>query len=294
MTPLAPATKTFTGLTIRYLYLYAEARRRPVRELPSSAPRTKHARVCVLALRALTDRSSLSALPAAAGEAVRRARAAPSEGRALDGCCDGDQLAQLRDVRVGILDLSALAVKVGVLTQQPARYLKVVRPADCERRDELRVLDVPGRELAVVAPSAPPDLVPVARGADVLHARPVREVRPEVRHDVVLLLLPEHVESGVFAVVEGDVPVLDPDAAAMDDAVVLGDVPGREHTGRAGLEVTVGEHPFVRLDPGLLGEVHVRMDSGTDHDEVAFDLEPRLCHDPANPPVAALEALELL
>ncbi len=56
-------------------------------------------------------------------------------------------------------------------------------------------------------------------------------------HDVVRLVAAEHVERGGLAVVERHVPVLDPQPApAVDHALVLGDVAGREDPGSASLQ----------------------------------------------------------
>ena len=76
-----------------------------------------------------------------------------------------------------------------------------------------RLLELERREPSLVEAPADPDLVPPARGAHVLHAGPVREVGPEVRDDVVLLLGGRACSARQTGPVERDVPVLDPQRA---------------------------------------------------------------------------------
>ena len=129
--------------------------------------------------------------------------------------------------------------------------------------------------------------------ADVLEARPVGEVAEEVGDLAVGLGLAEHRPGGVAALLQRDVPVLDPQPAAVDDAVVGADVAGGEDPRRRGLELRVADDPVVDLEPGALGEHRVGPHAGADDDHVALDRAAALGDHRRHAPVA-LERLDLL
>src|ERR1700743_401092 len=99
------------------------------------------------------------------------------------------------------------------------------------------VLEIGGAE-AGPGMGAPEDLlVPTIGGTDVLETAPVTEVGEEVGDGLVRNIASEHVESSRLAVVEGDVPVLDPNGlTTVDGRVVLADVPRGIDTGHGGLK----------------------------------------------------------
>ena len=111
------------------------------------------------------------------------------------------------------------------------------------------------------------------------------------------LVAPEHVERRGLALVERHVPVLDPHPpAAVDHAVVLGDVAGGVDPGRRGLQPRVDHDPaaLAELQPGGAGEHHVGHRAGAHHDRVGLELEAALRDHAGDAAVGALEALELL
>ena len=125
------------------------------------------------------------------------------------------------------------------------------------------------------------------RTADVLERSPIGKVAEEVGHDRVGGLLPEHPPRRVLALLEGDVPVLDPDAgAAVQLAHVAAAVPGREDPRDRGLEAGVADDPVADLEPGPAGEHRVGPDAGADHHRVAVDRQAALGQDRGHPLVA--------
>ena len=113
-------------------------------------------------------------------------------------------------------------------------------------------------------------------GADVLEARPVGEIAEEVGDDVVVGVLAEHVAGGVHALLHRHVPVLDPQPAAVDDAVVGAAVAGGVDALGRGLQLRVADDPVVDLEPGALGEHRVGAHAGADDHRVALDREAAL------------------
>src|SRR5215207_4093997 len=158
--------------------------------------------------------------------------------------------------------------------------------ADAEAAGDAVALQVPDRELAALAVAAPDLAVPLVGGADVLHARPVGEVAEEVRHDFVVGIGAEHVGAGVDPLLHRDVPVLDVDAAAMDDAVVGAAVAGGVDPRRRSLKLGVADDAApADLDPRPLRQHRVGPHAGADDDRVALDREPALANDRLDPAV---------
>src|SRR4051795_3961295 len=122
-------------------------------------------------------------------------------------------------------------------------------------------------------------LVPLERGADVLERAPVGEVAEEVGNYVVLLLAPEGVQRPRLALVERDVPVLDPHPLPVDHRVVLAYVPGGEEPLEAlDCQEAIGEPSAALADrqSGRLGQVRLGDRPRADHDLPALDFAPGL------------------
>src|ERR1700727_1252787 len=109
-------------------------------------------------------------------------------------------------------------------------------------------------------------------------------------------VLAEHVQRGGLAVIERDVPVLDPHVlAAADRRLEFADVAGRENSRHAALQARAAPHSptLADLQAGALWELYVRPDPGADHDRVGRQLEAA-ARNPALDALLAVEALELV
>src|SRR5206468_10758042 len=97
----------------------------------------------------------------------------------------------------------------------------------------------------------------------------------------------------VLALLDGDVPVLDPQPAAVDRAVVLADVAGRPDAVGRGAQRRVAADPasIAELEAGGLGQHGVGHRPHTEHDGAAFDLEPALADHPLDPLARAGEVV---
>ena len=146
------------------------------------------------------------------------------------------------------------------------------RPTD-SAADEPPAREVEDRELAVVERAADDLAVPRARGARRTRRRPVREVRPEVRHLGEVRRPAGDGRRGGLALRAGDLPVLDPHAAAVQHRVVLARVAGAPDARRRGRERRGAGHAagLAQLEPGRAGEHHVGHRAGAHHDEVGVD-----------------------
>ncbi len=105
---------------------------------------------------------------------------------------------------------------------------------------------------------------------------PVGEVAEEVGDDLVVGVVAEHVAGGVHALLHRHVPVLDPDAAAVDDAVVGAAVAGGVDALGRGLQLRVADDAVVDLEAGALGQHRVGAHAGADDDRVALDRQAAL------------------
>ena len=65
--------------------------------------------------------------------------------------------------------------------------------------------------------------------------------------------------------------MLDPEVAAVEGVVGVGDVAGGEDARGAGLEVLVDEDAVVDPEPGRLDQAGARGDADADDDEVGLD-----------------------
>ena len=167
-----------------------------------------------------------------------------------------------------------------------AAQLDVVGPADGERGHELAVLQVPDAEGARGRIAVDDLLVPAGRRvADVLERRPVREVRPEVRHVVVGLLGAEHRAGDVAALRRRDLLVLDAQPAAVADVLELAHVAGGpDPLGRGPQPLVAGDAAAVaERQAGLAREHDVRRRADADDDEVGFDAAAVRADDRAHP-----------
>ena len=112
------------------------------------------------------------------------------------------------------------------------------------------------------------------------------------------LVCAEHVQRGRLALIERDVPVLDPHPpAAVDHALVLGDVAGRVDPGRRGPQPGVDRDAAAgaELEPGGAREHHVGHRARAHDHRVGFELGgPCLVIDLGDAAVGALEAVELV
>src|SRR5436853_1985232 len=175
----------------------------------------------------------------------------------------------------------------GFLGDHLPRLRQFFGATDAETAGDAVALQVPDRELAALAVAAPDLAVPLVGGADVLEARPVGEVAEEVRHDLVVGLGAEHIGGGVDALLHRHVPVLDVDAAAVDDALIRAAVAGGIDARRGGPELGVADDATVAdLDSRSLREHRVGPNSGADDDRVALDREPALAEDRLDPAIA--------
>jgi hypothetical protein len=127
-------------------------------------------------------------------------------------------------------------------------------------------------------------------GPDVLEAGPVGEVAEEVGDDLVVAIVAEHGTADMDALLHRHVPVLDVDAAVVDDAVVGAAVAGGVDALDRGPQPGVADDCAVDLEPGPLGEHRVGAHPGADDDGVALEAEAALRDDPLHPAVA-LEGL---
>ena len=164
---------------------------------------------------------------------------------------------------------------------------EVLRAADRQRgREPCQSLTYQAVNLPSSAAPAPPDLVPLARRADVLHAGPVGEVGPEVRHDVVRLpacracSAPRTcpwLKATSQCSIRSRRPWTTLSYSAMSPAAKTpGALVSRNRSVSTPLSVSM---------PGLLGQPQLRVHARPDHDEVALDLEPGLRDDLADAPV---------
>ena len=77
--------------------------------------------------------------------------------------------------------------------------------------------------------------------------------------------------------------MLDPQAAAVEGVMGVGDVAGGEHARDAGLEALVGQDAVVDWMPGGLGQPGARRNADADDDEVGLDRRRRHGSGPARP-----------
>src|SRR5207302_10969291 len=83
-------------------------------------------------------------------------------------------------------------------------------------------------------------------------------------------------------------------AAAVHDALVVGDVAGGVDSRGRGLQAAVKLDSTVvaKLEPGVAGERHIWYRPGPHHDGVGLQLDSRLGDDAGDAAVGALEAIE--
>src|SRR6185295_17139327 len=194
---------------------------------------------------------------------------------------------------VGVTDLLFGTRDVDSVGEKAARLSEVFGALDAEGAGDPAVIEVPDRELALVAIAAPDLLVPLLGRADVLEAGPVGEVAEEVGHHLVVGVLAEHVAGRVHALLHRHVPVLDADAAAVNHTLVGTVVAGRVDALGRGPQLRVAGNAVVDREPGALGEHGVRPHAGADDDGVTLDRQAAL-RDHALDAAVPLVGLELL
>src|SRR6185312_9109997 len=148
----------------------------------------------------------------------------------------------------GIGDAIVSPGDVNGVGQHAPGFSQIFGTADAEGAGDAPVLEVPDGELAPGAVAAPDLLVPVLGRADVLEASPVGEVAEEVGDDLVVAVGAEHVAGGVDALLHRHVPVLDMDAAAMDDALIGAAVAGGVDASGRGLQLRVADDRPIDLE----------------------------------------------
>src|SRR4051812_3988092 len=186
---------------------------------------------------------------------------------------------------------------------QLARAVEVGGAVDRQHRAHAAVLEVPDGERPGLDVAADDLLVPGERRADVLDRRTVGEVGEEVRDDVVRRIGAEHVARGRRTLGHRDVLVLDAHDAAVEHAVELADVAGREHAlGRHAAQAAVAAHAaeLAELEAGAAREHDVGLGADAADDRVALEHAAALRQHPRDAALVAdagrrgLEAVDLV
>ena len=129
------------------------------------------------------------------------------------------------------------------------------------------------------------DVVPLDGVAQVLDVQVVL-IGPEVEKWGVGLLAAQHAAGGCGSLIEGVVPVLDPQPLPQARVPPVGDVPRGKDVGQAGPAVFVYEDAVIDLNPRAIDQPGLGSDANAYHHQVTIDGGPGAGDDPLCPTVA--------
>src|SRR5436305_9419825 len=157
---------------------------------------------------------------------MRRGRAAAlPRGGEVQSAAGGSRGRELGQWHVGIGEPAVVDGRAGA--DELLDVLRDVPDVDVHAGDDAVARQPERDELAPGGVAAEDDAVPAAREAGVLHADLVL-IGEEVRDALIGLPAAEHVARGGGALLDRVVPVLDPEALAVERMPRARDVPGRE------------------------------------------------------------------